>query len=184
MPTCEASSWAAISNLFPSSRRNPSSPATFPCTSRIVCAVASSFSRRATFASSSRTLASRGLRFAGFAPRVFDDRPCSEPSRRALRHALRWELYNPSRRSSRPTWPDSAPRSDSSRIRSRYCAVNWRRVGLATTSGSASTSREGAPLAGGLVATLLNPQRGGRSPFQSHRVSLCVHGFSPSTALQ
>ena len=42
--------------FFPSLRLNPSSPATFPCTTRIVCAVASSFSRRATFASSWRTL--------------------------------------------------------------------------------------------------------------------------------
>ena len=144
----------------------------FPCTSRIVCAVASSFSRRATFASSSRTFASRGLRFAGFAPRVFDDRPCSEPSRRALRHAVRWELYNPSRRSKRPTWPDSAPRSDSSRIRSRYCAVNWRRVGLATTSGSASTSREAPPSLGVSSLRPQPPARGKESLSKSSSLSV------------
>ena len=42
---------------FPCSRLNPSSPATFPWTSRIVWAVCSSFSSRATFASSSCTFA-------------------------------------------------------------------------------------------------------------------------------
>ena len=35
---------------FASLRQDPSSPATFPSTSRIVCVVASSFSSRATFA--------------------------------------------------------------------------------------------------------------------------------------
>ena len=45
------------------------SPATFPCTSRIVCAVCNSCSKRAAFASSARTFASSGLRWAGFAPR-------------------------------------------------------------------------------------------------------------------
>ena len=54
---------------FPCSRLNPSSPATFPWTSRIVWAVCSSFSSRATFASSSCTFALRGLRSAGFRPR-------------------------------------------------------------------------------------------------------------------
>ena len=56
-------------------RFSPSSPDIFPCTSRIVCAVASSFSRRATFASSWRTLGMRGLCSAGFAPRLFAVRP-------------------------------------------------------------------------------------------------------------
>ena len=51
---------------FPLSRFNPSSPATFPCTSMIVCAVASSFSSRVTFASSCRTLGLRGVEFGGF----------------------------------------------------------------------------------------------------------------------
>ena len=100
----------------------------------MVCAVCRSFSRRTTFASSSRTFASSGLRSAGFAPRLFEANPCSEPFRRALRQAVRWELYNPSRRSNRPTSPGFVQRA-SSRIRSRYAAVNWRRFGLATTSG-------------------------------------------------
>ena len=60
---------------FPPLRLNPSSPATFPCTSRIVCAAASSFSSRATFASSWRTLGLSGLCSAGFAPRLFAVRP-------------------------------------------------------------------------------------------------------------
>ena len=75
----------------PSSRLNPNSPATFPCTSRIVRAVCNSFSKRTTCASSSRTLASSGLRAAGFAPRFFGASPRSEPSRRALRQHVRWE---------------------------------------------------------------------------------------------
>ena len=139
------------------SRFNPSSPATFPCTTRIVCAACNSCSRRATCASSARTFASSGLRSAGFAPRFFEANSHSEPLRRALRQAVRCELYNPSRRSSRPTSPRCVQRSTSSRIRSRYSAVNWRRFGLATTSGSgvglghpalgASSLRSSAPRA-------------------------------------
>ena len=81
-----------------------------------------------------------------------------EPLRRALRQAVRCELYNPSRRSRRPTSPGCVQRSASSRIRSRYSAVNWRRFGLATTSGSgvglarpalgASSLRSSTPRAG------------------------------------
>ena len=72
--------------------------------------------------------------------------------------AVRCELYNPSRRSRRPTSPGCVQRSASSRIRSRYSAVNWRRFGLATTSGSgvglarpalgASSLRSSTPRAG------------------------------------
>ena len=122
--------------------------AMLPCTSRIVCAVASSFSSRATFASSWRTLELRGWDSAGFVPRFFGLRPCSEPLRRALRHAVRCELYRPSRRSSRPTSPGPVQRSASSRIRSRYSALNWRRVGLATTSGSGAPLDRPAPALG------------------------------------
>ena len=49
---------------------------------------------------------------------------------------LRCSQSNPSRRSSRATSPGCVQRSASSRIRSRYSAVNWRRFGLAATSGS------------------------------------------------
>ena len=117
-----------------------------------------SCSRRATCASSARTFASSGLRSAGFAPRFFAANSRSEPLHRALRQAVRCELYNPSRRSRRPTSPGCVQRSASSRIRSRYSAVNWRRFGLATTSGSgvglarpalgASSLRSSTPRAG------------------------------------
>ena len=110
----------------------------------IVCAVASSFSSRATFASSWRTLPLRGLDSAGLAPRFFGVRALSEPLRRALRQTDRCELYKPSRRSRRPISPGRVQRSASSRIRSRYSALNWRRVGLAATSGSGAR-RPGAP---------------------------------------
>ena len=123
-----------------------------------MCAACNSCSRRATCASSARTFASSGLRSAGFAPRFFEANFRSEPLRRALRQAVRCELYNPSRRSSRPTSPRCVQRSASSRIRSRYSAVNWRRFGLATTSGSgvglarpalgASSLRSSTPRAG------------------------------------
>ena len=59
---------------------------------------------------------------------------------------------------SRPTSPRCVQRSASSRIRSRYSALNWRRFGLATTSGSgvdpalpalgASSLRSSTPRAG------------------------------------
>ena len=62
--------------------------------------------------------------------------PATSPDDAPWRQAARWEVYNPSRRSSRPTSPGCVQRSASSRIRSRYSAVNWRRFGLATTSGS------------------------------------------------
>ena len=73
--------------------------------------------------------------------------------------------------------PGCVQRSASSRIRSRYSAVNWRRSGLATTSGS--EGRSGAAGPGGLVATLLDPQGRNGNLIQCHRVSLCGHRFSP-----
>ena len=48
--------------------------------------------------------------------------------------------------------------------RSRYSAVNWRRVGLATTSGSGGRSLLFVFGPGGLVATLLGPQGRRRPP--------------------
>ena len=72
------------------------------------------------------------------------------------------EVYNPSRRSSRPTSPGCTQRSASSRIRSRYSAVNWRRFGLATTSGSGAGF---APLARALgVSSLRSSTPRARAP--------------------
>jgi len=62
--------------------------------------------------------------------------PPGSPPLRAFRHWHRWELYSPSRRSSRPTSPGPWQRSAPSRIRSRYAAENRRRVGFACTPGS------------------------------------------------
>ena len=53
----------------------------------------------------------------------------------ALRQAVRCELYNPSRRSSRPTSPRAALYLTLGSAADNY-ALNWRRFGLATTSGS------------------------------------------------
>ena len=146
--------------FFPSSRFHPSSPATFPCTSMIVWAVASSFSSRATFASSRRTLGLRGLDSAGLAPRFFGVRPFSEPLRRALRQTDKCELYKPSRRSRRPISPGCVQRSASSRIRNRYSALNRRRVGLATTSGSGERLAGAAPALGASSLRSSTPRAG------------------------
>ena len=68
--------------------------------------------------------------------------PGSSSTQRAVFPLLR----APSRRSSRPTSPGRVHRSASSRTRSRYSAVNWRRIGLATISGS-GTGRSWPPSA-------------------------------------
>ena len=62
----------------------------------------------------------------GFAPRFFGANSRSEPLRRALRQAVRWELYNPSRRSSRPTSPRSADATHASAV-PRAASRAWRR---------------------------------------------------------
>ena len=134
--------------FFPLSKLNPSSPATFPWASRIVSAVASCLWSQTTSASSSSTLFWRGLRRVGLRPRRFGVRPFREPSRLALRQAVRWELYRPSRRTIRPTSPGSEQPSVSSGILSLYAAVNRRRVGLATTSGSGARLRSVTPALG------------------------------------
>ena len=120
-----------------------------------------------------------GLGSTGLAPRWFGVKPCSEPLRRALRHADRCEGYRPSRRSSRPTSPGRVQRSASSTIRSRYSAVSWRRVGLATTSGSGA--RRACPVSalGGLVAPLLAPQGRRVNVHPRHGLSVCSHRDSP-----
>jgi len=77
----------------------------------------------------------RGLR-----PRLRGPRPRSEPSRRCLRHADRWDEYKPSRRRSSPILPGSVQASACSRMRSLYSAVKRRRRAFSGTSGSATTS--------------------------------------------
>ena len=85
-----------------------------------------------------------------------------------LRQAVRCELYNPSRRSRRPTSPGCVQRSASSRIRSRYSAVNWRRFGLATTSGSGAGL---APLARALgVSSLRSSTPRARAPISFNAI--------------
>ena len=72
-----------LHEFVPSSRLNPSSPATFPWTSMIRRALSSSFSRRVFSRSSLRTFPSSGFRSLGFRPRLFDS---------ALSHPLRYRL--------------------------------------------------------------------------------------------
>ena len=80
----------------PCSRFNPSSPATFPCTSRIVCAVCNSCSRRATCASSARTFASSGLRSAGLrADASSRPTPAASPCERVLAPSRQMRAVQP-----------------------------------------------------------------------------------------
>ena len=125
--------------VVPSSRLNPSSPATFPWTSMIRRAFSSSFSRRVFSRSSLRTFPSSGFRSLGFRPRLFDS-ALSDPLRTALRHVVRCDEYKPSRRSSCPTSPGSVHRPASSTIRSLHYGANRRRSGRSTTSGSAGAA--------------------------------------------
>lgn len=78
--------------FVPSSRPNPSSPATLPWTSMIRCAFLSSFSRLTFSRSSLRTFSSSGFRSLGSRP-CFSDRPFRDPMRAALRHAVRCDGY-------------------------------------------------------------------------------------------
>ena len=138
-----------LQEFVPSSRLNPSSPATFPWTSMIRCALWSSFSRRVFLRSSLRTFPSSRFRSLGFRPRLFDS-ALTDPLRTALRHVVRCDEYKPSRRRSHPTSPGSVHRSASSTTRSLYDGLNRRRVGLSTTYAS-----------GGAAALRLPSQDGG-----------------------
>ena len=69
--TCDASGWTAITTMsFPCSRLIPSSPATFPWTSRIVWAVCSSFSEPSHFRLELVHLRADGIALGGLADRV------------------------------------------------------------------------------------------------------------------
>src|SRR5439155_24807412 len=76
----------------------------------------------------------------GFGPRRFDPAPASSPRARAARHAVRWDEYNPSRRSSAPTSPGFRHRSASWTTRRLYAAVKRLRSALPTTSTSCFTN--------------------------------------------
>ena len=120
-----------------------------------------------------------GLNSAGLAPRFFGVRPSREPLRRAFRHADRCELYSLSRRSSRPTSPGRVQRSASSSSRSRYSALNCRRVGLGHDLRGRGSPRLRGLGPRGLVATLLAPQRRRPRLRPRHRFSPCSHRHSP-----
>ena len=156
-----------LHEFVPSSRLNPSSPATFPWTSMIRRALSSSFSRRVFSRSSLRTFPSSGFRSLGFRPRLFDS-ALSHPLRTALRHVVRCDEFKPSRLRSRPTSPGSVHRSASSTTRSLYDGLNRRRVGLSATSAS-----------GAAAALRLPSQVSGAIPFSSI-LSRCLSilGFS------
>ena len=162
---------------FPSLRLNPGSPDIFDCTSRIVCAVARLFLQ-----SNNLRLELAHLGTEGVVLGLVLHRACSASSPEANRYA------GPCAK--RPDARCTAPRGEAAvRPRpvvyigpllhdsKRYAAVNWRRIGLATTSGSgAGRSCPTSPW--GLVATLLDPQ-GRRARLRpGHRVCLCPSVFT------
>ena len=172
--TCAASGWTAI-DAFRVRGSIPAARQLSPCTSRIVCAVCNS---------------APGEPLAPRARAPSHPAGCVRPvSRRALRgqlpqralapEAVRCELYNPSRRSRRPTSPGCVQRSASSRIRSRYSAVTPLRLG----HNLRVRGRSGAAGPGGLVATLLDPQLDRKPHSMSSSLSLRSSVFT-STDLQ
>ena len=161
-PTCAASGWTAIKSAYPCSRFNPSSPATFPW-GRVqdrVRGVQLMLQASALDASSARKLRIQRVAFGRFQRRASSrPTPAASPCICALRQAVRCEQSTTPRGEAggpprRAVCSDPPPR----RIRSRYSAVNWRRFGLATTSGSgvglarpalgASSLRSSTPRAG------------------------------------
>ena len=164
---------------FPCSRLIPSSPATFPWTSRIVWAVCSSFSSRATFASSLCTFALRGVALGGL------------PTAFARGQALK-----------RPLTPRPAPFRQMGAVQTlaakQPAHLAGLRAALCLLQNPQSILRgELAPLRlghdlrvrrwprvagsgpGGLVATLLDPQGRSAHLLQCHRFSFCGHWYSP-----
>ena len=116
----------------------------------------------------------------GVGARRASDRVCSgsglvrDPSRRALRHSVRWELYRKPVAAKQPAHLAGLraalcllehPRVDTARM-------NLRLFGLATTSGSGVGRAWLAPAPGASSPTLLDPQ--GRS---AHLLQAC-HRFS------
>lgn len=88
--------------------------------------------------SSAAIFSSRGSRGGGAGPRFFGA-PTSFPRRRAARHVVKWEEYNPSRRNSAPTAPAVLQPSASRTNFRLYACVNRRRLAFATTSTSGAT---------------------------------------------
>jgi hypothetical protein len=126
------------------SSSSPRSAETFPWTSITLRAFASSASARSARRRSFSFSATSGSAF--FLPRRRPSR-ASAPSSRCLRQSVRCEEYSPSRRSRAPISPLFMQASASSRIRSLYCAVNRRRLGRSTSSGSCAPPRAERPAA-------------------------------------
>ena len=152
-PTCAASGWTAQERV-PCSRFNPSARQLFPARPGS-CARWQLGSRRA-LAPRARAASHPAGCVGRFAPRFFAPTPAASPCAAPCEPSD--AAVQPLAANRRPTSPGCVQRSASSRIRSRYSAVNWRRFGLATTSGSgvgltrpalgASSLRSSTPRAG------------------------------------
>lgn len=124
-----------LQEISPSSRLNPSSPATFPLN-------IDDQMRLVELLLEARLLALQlqEPRLQRIAQPRFLDRAFSDPLVAAFRHVVRCDEYRPSRLRSRPTSQASVNRSASSTILRSYDGLNRRRRGLPATSGSAGAA--------------------------------------------
>src|SRR5213594_2342496 len=111
----------------------PSNAATCFCSSTRASARSARFFHRLISRSCSASFLSRGSATRRTGPRFFGA-PASSPRSRAVRHVVRCEEYNPSRRNNAPTAPGVLHASASRTIFRLYSAVNRRRVAFAVTS--------------------------------------------------
>src|SRR5206468_311553 len=111
----------------------PSNAATCFCSSTSASARSARFFHRLISRSCSASFLSRGSATRRTGPRFFGA-PASSPRSRAVRHVVRCEEYNPSRRNNAPTAPGVLHASASRTIFRLYSAVNRRRVAFAVTS--------------------------------------------------
>jgi len=68
-------------------------------------------------------------------PRFLGVKASNSPCSFWRRQVVRWDEYNPSRRSNPPMAPSSRQASAWATIERLYSAVNWRRLGFSGTSG-------------------------------------------------
>src|SRR5438046_2195787 len=111
----------------------PSNAATCFCSATRASARAARCCHRLISRACSASFLSRGSSTRRTGPRFFGA-PASSPRSRAARHVVRWEEYNPSRRSNAPTAPGVLQASASRTIFRLYSTLNRRRVAFATTS--------------------------------------------------
>src|SRR5512139_1435085 len=123
----------------------PRSADTFFWTSIMVSACSRRFLNRSLSRSSSRMRVSRASTGLPFLPRFLGARPANAPRSNCRRQVVIFDVYRPSPRSRAPSWPDSLALSASRRILTLCSALNFRRLGLSGTSGSAALASRLSP---------------------------------------